>query len=175
MGGAGPISIDRLLARKQGLVRLPGDRVKGTTALWVNSARHCSTDAFASIVIPCRSLPLGEALPGLTPLCTGIFRALGRTRPTALRRVASSRAKVPDCLVRYLFRSLSAERSGFEPEMPVSRHTGLAIRRFRPLSHLSGVNFGEVSGKPRLRGEYSRKTTQIQGQPIAARATEGAA
>ncbi len=31
-----------------------------------------------------------------------------------------------------------AERSGFEPEMPVSRHTGLAIRRFRPLSHLSG-------------------------------------
>jgi hypothetical protein len=30
-----------------------------------------------------------------------------------------------------------AERSGFEPEMPVSRHTGLAIRRFRPLSHLS--------------------------------------
>ena len=69
----------------------------------------------------------------------------------------------------------NAERSGFEPEMPVSRHTGLAIRRFRPLSHLSGVNFGEVSGKPRLRGEYSRKTTQIQGQPIAARATEGAA
>ena len=34
--------------------------------------------------------------------------------------------------------SLKAERSGFEPEMPVSRHTGLAIRRFRPLSHLSG-------------------------------------
>ena len=31
-----------------------------------------------------------------------------------------------------------AERSGFEPEMPVTRHTGLAIRRFRPLSHLSG-------------------------------------
>ena len=33
--------------------------------------------------------------------------------------------------------SVEAERSGFEPEMPVSRHTGLAIRRFRPLSHLS--------------------------------------
>jgi hypothetical protein len=33
--------------------------------------------------------------------------------------------------------SFKAERSGFEPEMPVSRHTGLAIRRFRPLSHLS--------------------------------------
>ncbi len=31
-----------------------------------------------------------------------------------------------------------AERSGFEPEKPVSRLTGLAIRRFRPLSHLSG-------------------------------------
>ena len=27
-------------------------------------------------------------------------------------------------------RSFEAERSGFEPEMPVSRHTGLAIRRF---------------------------------------------
>ena len=38
-----------------------------------------------------------------------------------------------------------AERSGFEPEMPVSRHTGLAIRRFRPLSHLSGVKFVGVN------------------------------
>jgi hypothetical protein len=36
-------------------------------------------------------------------------------------------------------RGLKAERSGFEPEMPVARHTGLAIRRFRPLSHLSGI------------------------------------
>ena len=33
--------------------------------------------------------------------------------------------------------SEKAERSGFEPEMPFARHTGLAIRRFRPLSHLS--------------------------------------
>ena len=32
---------------------------------------------------------------------------------------------------------IEAERTGFEPVMPVSRHTGLAIRRFRPLSHLS--------------------------------------
>ena len=56
--------------------------------------------------------------------------------------------------------------------MPVSRHTGLAIRRFRPLSHLSGVDLGAVSGKPRRRGEYSRKTTQIQGQLIAACAAE---
>jgi len=52
------------------------------------------------------------------------------------------------------------------------RQEGLAIRRFRPLSHLSGVDFGEVSGKPRRRGEYSRKTTQIQGHLIAACATE---
>lgn len=31
----------------------------------------------------------------------------------------------------------AAERTGFEPVKPLSRLTGLAIRRFRPLSHLS--------------------------------------
>ncbi len=49
--------------------------------------------------------------------------------------------------------SLQAERSGFEPEMPVSRHTGLAIRRFRPLSHLSDTLFCRrfrVFGRPSL-------------------------
>jgi hypothetical protein len=33
--------------------------------------------------------------------------------------------------------------------MPVSRHTGLAIRRFRPLSHLSGVIFGKSPSEGR--------------------------
>ena len=36
-----------------------------------------------------------------------------------------------------------AERTGFEPADPVSRITGLANRRFRPLSHLSGSDFFE--------------------------------
>src|SRR5262249_33027374 len=33
----------------------------------------------------------------------------------------------------------SAERTGFEPVVECYPHTGLANRRFRPLSHLSGI------------------------------------
>src|SRR3990172_1402734 len=51
--------------------------------------------------------------------------------------------------VQTLFRrGKTAERSGFEPEMPVSRHTGLAIRRFRPLSHLSDAERISPSSGP---------------------------
>jgi hypothetical protein len=32
---------------------------------------------------------------------------------------------------------MNAERTGFEPVMEISPHTGLANRRYRPLSHLS--------------------------------------
>ena len=34
--------------------------------------------------------------------------------------------------------SQGAERGGFEPPRPVSQSNGLANRRYRPLSHLSG-------------------------------------
>jgi hypothetical protein len=37
--------------------------------------------------------------------------------------------------------SAVAERSGFEPEVGFDPHTALAMRRFRPLSHLSAVQF----------------------------------
>ncbi len=44
--------------------------------------------------------------------------------------------------------NIKAERTGFEPVMEVSPHTGLAIRRFRPLSHLSELgndnDLGEI-------------------------------
>ena len=82
-------------------------------------------------------------------------------------RKPSSRAQrkpLPNKAKTLFRRGLKAERSGFEPEMPVSRHTGLAIRRFRPLSHLSGVECGEVSGRPGQRADYSRNPRQIQGQ-----------
>lgn len=35
--------------------------------------------------------------------------------------------------------SFDAERTGFEPVMQCYPHTGLANRRYRPLSHLSGA------------------------------------
>ena len=121
----------------------------------------------------------GGASKCLTELLTetdrGIphFGAPGRTDGCGYGGRSRAQEKPLRNKAKTLFRrGLKAERSGFEPEMPVSRHTGLAIRRFRPLSHLSGVDLGEVSGKPRLRGDYSRKTPQIQGQPIAARAKE---
>ena len=73
-------------------------------------------------------------------------------------------------------RGLKAERSGFEPEMPVSRHTGLAIRRFRPLSHLSGAIFGNRPRGPFRRAEYSRKSDANPRSAHAAhRAPNGAA
>ena len=41
-----------------------------------------------------------------------------------------------------------AERSGFEPEVGFDPHTALAMRRFRPLSHLSAVGWtGEGIGR----------------------------
>lgn len=44
-----------------------------------------------------------------------------------------------------------AERSGFEPEVGFNPHTALAMRRFRPLSHLSAVVWrGEGSHTGRI-------------------------
>jgi len=40
---------------------------------------------------------------------------------------------------------VGAERGGFEPPIPFSQYNGLANRRFRPLSHLSGCRDSEVS------------------------------
>ena len=63
--------------------------------------------------------------------------------------------------------SLEAERSGFEPEMPVSRHTGLAIRRFRPLSHLSGAQSDCQASRRPLRTVALRQATQSLTKPCA--------
>jgi hypothetical protein len=48
-------------------------------------------------------------------------------------------------------RSLNAERTGFEPVMECYPHTGLANRRFRPLSHLS------TSAAPRAQAGRSQR------------------
>ncbi len=41
-----------------------------------------------------------------------------------------------------------AERSGFEPEVGFDPHTALAMRRFRPLSHLSAGDRGGTLARP---------------------------
>ncbi len=73
-------------------------------------------------------------------------------------------------------RFFPAERSGFEPEMPVSRHTGLAIRRFRPLSHLSGFGGARSRGGPvdsanivrnRPKSKVSPRSTRRHLPPIS--------
>jgi hypothetical protein len=75
------------------------------------------------VVTSRRSPPGSDAL---------VYRYFSRSRSNATNCSSARRVEPREStglLVRYLFRSLSAERSGFEPEMPVSRHTGLAIRR----------------------------------------------
>lgn len=56
---------------------------------------------------------------------------------TSRGAVKTAGSQVPAMQQLAILGSFEAERTGFEPVMPVSRHTGLAIRRFRPLSHLS--------------------------------------
>ena len=47
--------------------------------------------------------------------------------------------------------SFQAERTGFEPVVEFYPHTGLANRRYRPLSHLSGSSGeGETSDLGRI-------------------------
>jgi hypothetical protein len=44
--------------------------------------------------------------------------------------------------IRHVFQEKNmAERLGFEPRVPVSQDNSLAVSCFRPLSHLSNLNF----------------------------------
>ena len=47
--------------------------------------------------------------------------------------------------------ALGAERGGFEPPRPVAQSNGLANRRYRPLSHLSGRGGDDPDDDPDLR------------------------
>ena len=49
-----------------------------------------------------------------------------------------------------------AERGGFEPPIPLSQYNGLANRRFRPLSHLSGAATGRSTRRVGLRMYQAR-------------------
>jgi hypothetical protein len=87
-------------------------------------------------------------------------------RGRALAERAGAKRKTPSASRR--FRGLqkafqAAERSGFEPEMPVTRHTGLAIRRFRPLSHLSGAQVRMPTDLPPLL-QFSRLKADPSGK-----------
>ena len=110
------------------------------------------------VVTSRRSPPGSDAL---------VYRYFSRSRSNATNCSSARRIEPREStglLVRYLFRSLSAERSGFEPEMPVSRHTGLAIRRANLVTVMAANDLGKVPMLPyRPAYRFWSKMTPIFG------------
>jgi hypothetical protein len=107
---------------------------------WNRRKLDCQTPGETRDHCDSQSPPPTLSRSGISPGSTAdrICRFLGLRSELASRRQKKNAFDEP-VFCGFVEGIHEAERSGFEPEIPLAGYTGLAIRRFRPLSHLSGA------------------------------------